>query len=44
LAGEGNVDDKIRIWPQIVSAVNQLFARAKKAKAIRADVQPRMPH
>ena len=39
LAGQGNVDDKVRIWPQIVSAVTKLFDRAKKAKVIRADAR-----
>jgi AcrR family transcriptional regulator len=40
LAGQGNVDDKSRIWPQIVSSVTTLFTRAKRAGVIRADASP----
>ena len=40
LAGQGDVDDKTRIWPQIVDGVTQLFDRAKKAGVMRADAEP----
>jgi AcrR family transcriptional regulator len=40
LAGQGNVDDKTRIWPHIVDGVTRLFDRARKARVIRADAQP----
>ncbi len=40
LAGQGSMDDKVRIWPQIVDAVGTLFERAKAAGAIRADASP----
>jgi AcrR family transcriptional regulator len=40
LAGQGSDDDKARIWPQIVSTVTELFDRAKRAGAIRADAAP----
>ena len=39
LAGQGSADDKVRIWPQIVAAVNDLFARARDAGVIRADAE-----
>lgn len=40
LAGKGSLEDKRRIWPQIVGSVTTLFARAKAAGAIRADAEP----
>ncbi len=40
LAGQGSVDDKVRIWPQIVAAVTALFDRAKAAAVIRPDAEP----
>jgi AcrR family transcriptional regulator len=40
LTGQGRVDDKTRIWPHIVDGVTQLFERAKRAGAIRADAEP----
>jgi AcrR family transcriptional regulator len=40
LMGQGNRQDRDRIWPQLVSAVSLLFARAKSAGAIRADAEP----
>jgi AcrR family transcriptional regulator len=40
LAGQGNVDDKARIWPQIVVTVTALFERAKSAGVIRQDAEP----
>jgi len=40
LAGQGDVDDKTRIWPHIVDGVTRLFDRAKKAGVIRADAEP----
>jgi AcrR family transcriptional regulator len=40
LAGQGRVDDKTRIWPQIVEKVTRLFDRAKTAGAIRVDAEP----
>ena len=40
LAGLGRSDDKVRIWPEIVSTVTTLFTRARKAGAIRADASP----
>jgi AcrR family transcriptional regulator len=40
LAGQGDVDDKTRIWPHIVDGVTRLFDRAKKAGVIRTDAEP----
>ena len=40
LAGQGNVDDKTRIWPHIVCGITRLFDRAKEAGVIRADAEP----
>ena len=40
LAGQGDVDDKTRIWPNIVDGVTRLFDRAKAAGVIRADAEP----
>jgi AcrR family transcriptional regulator len=40
LAGQGNVDDKTRIWPHIVDGITRLFDRAKEAGVIRADAEP----
>lgn len=40
LAGQGNVDDKTRIWPHIVDGITRLFDRAKDAGVIRADAEP----
>jgi AcrR family transcriptional regulator len=40
LAGQGGVADKVRIWPQIVAAVNALFVRARDAGVVRADTEP----
>ena len=40
LAGQGNVEDKTRIWPHIVDGVTRLFGRARTAGAIRADAEP----
>jgi AcrR family transcriptional regulator len=40
LAGQGDVDDKTRIWPHIVDGVTRLFDRAKTAGVIRADAEP----
>ena len=40
LAGQGDVDDKTRIWPHIVDGVTRLFDRAKEAGVIRADAEP----
>ena len=40
LAGQGSTEDKVRLWPEIVSSVTTLFDRARAAGAIRADAQP----
>lgn len=40
LAGHGNLDDKIRIWPHIVDGTTRLFDRAKQAGVMRADAAP----
>ena len=40
LAGQGNVDDKTRIWPHIVDGTTRLFDRAKHAGVMRADAAP----
>jgi AcrR family transcriptional regulator len=40
LAGQGDVDDKTRIWPHIVDGVTRLFDRATKAGVIRTDAEP----
>ena len=40
LAGQGDVDDKTRIWPHIVDGVTRLFDRAKKAGVMRTDAEP----
>jgi AcrR family transcriptional regulator len=40
LTGQGDVDDKTRIWPRIVDGVTRLFDRAEKAGVIRADAEP----
>ena len=32
LAGQGSVDDKIRIWPQIVTAVTGLFTAPRRRR------------
>ncbi len=40
LAGQGNVDDKARIWPHIVDGITRLFDRAKEAAVIRTDAEP----
>ena len=39
LAGQGAASDKADLWPQIVVAVRELFARAHAAGVIRADVR-----
>ena len=39
LAGQGRAADKIRMWPYIVSSVNELFARARLAGVIRKDLK-----
>jgi AcrR family transcriptional regulator len=40
LAGQGRLDDKVRLWPEIVATVTQLFDRAHTAKVIRRDATP----
>jgi AcrR family transcriptional regulator len=40
LAGLGRAADKVRIWPDIVRAVTELFDRARAAGAIRSDAAP----
>ena len=40
LAGQGNLDDKTRIWPHIVDGTTRLFDRAKQAGVMRADAAP----
>ena len=40
LAGQGNLDDKTRIWPHIVDGTTRLFDRAKRAGVMRADAEP----
>jgi AcrR family transcriptional regulator len=39
LAGQGRAADKVRIWPDIVAAVTELFERARTAGALRDDVR-----
>lgn len=40
LTGQGNADEQARIWPEIIGAVTELFDRAHRAQAIRADAAP----
>lgn len=40
LAGQGRAADKVRLWPDIVRAVTELFDRARRAGVLRADVEP----
>lgn len=40
LAGQGDQADKVRLWPDIVASVTELFDRAKIDGAIRSDAEP----
>jgi AcrR family transcriptional regulator len=40
LAGLGRASDKVRIWPHIVDAVQQLVDNGKRAGVLRADLEP----
>jgi len=40
LTGQGNPEDQGRIWPEIIGAVTQLFERAHRAGAVRAEATP----
>ena len=40
LTGQGDADEQARIWPEIGTAVTQLFDRAHRAGVIRADAAP----
>jgi AcrR family transcriptional regulator len=40
LSGRGRAADKERIWPELAAAVTELFERATRAGAIRADLTP----
>jgi AcrR family transcriptional regulator len=40
LAGQGRLEDKVRLWPEIVATVTKLFDRAHEANVIRRDATP----
>ncbi|WP_328998181.1 TetR/AcrR family transcriptional regulator [Kribbella sp. NBC_00709] len=40
LTGQGDDDEQSRIWPRIVASVTELFDRAQRAGAVRADAAP----
>jgi AcrR family transcriptional regulator len=40
LTGQGDDAEQARIWPEIIDAVTELFRRAQRAGAIRADAAP----
>ena len=40
LTGRGDDDTQARIWPSIISTVTELFTRAQRAGAVRADAAP----
>jgi len=40
LTGQGNDEEQARIWPEIITAVTELFDRAHRAGAVRADAVP----
>ena len=40
LTGQGNDEEQARIWPEIIAAVSQLFDRAHRSGAVRADAAP----
>lgn len=37
LTGQGNYEEQARIWPEIIAAVTQLFDRAHRSGAVRAE-------
>jgi AcrR family transcriptional regulator len=40
LTGQGDYEEQARIWPRIVASVTELFTKAQRAGAIRADAAP----
>lgn len=38
LAGQGRAADKVRVWPDIVRDLTELFERARRAGVVRSDV------
>jgi AcrR family transcriptional regulator len=40
LTGQGDDEEQARIWPEIITAVTQLFDRAHRGGAVRADAAP----
>jgi AcrR family transcriptional regulator len=40
LTGQGDPEGQARIWPDIIAAVTELFERAARAGAVRADATP----
>ena len=40
LTGRGDDEAQARIWPSIISTVTELFTRAQRAGAVRADAAP----
>ncbi|WP_369373071.1 TetR/AcrR family transcriptional regulator [Promicromonospora sp. Populi] len=40
LTGQGNYAEQDRIWPQIITAVTELFDRAQRAGVVRPDAAP----
>lgn len=40
LTGQGDAEEQARIWPQVISAVTELFTRAQQAGAVRKDAAP----
>jgi AcrR family transcriptional regulator len=40
LTGQGNNEEQARIWPEIITSVTQLFDRAHRSGAVRADAAP----
>jgi AcrR family transcriptional regulator len=40
LTGQGNDEEQARVWPEIIAAVTELFDRAQRAGAIRAEAAP----
>ncbi|MDT5189524.1 MAG: hypothetical protein QOI28_1775 [Mycobacterium sp.] len=40
LSGQGDPEGQARIWPDIIAAVTELFERAARAGAVRADATP----
>ncbi|MFI5896263.1 TetR family transcriptional regulator [Actinoplanes sp. NPDC051513] len=40
LTGRGDDETQARIWPSIISTVTELFTRAQRAGAVRADAAP----